>query len=249
MVDELLSQLGLNQKEAKLYQILLERKPETAAVISSESGESRTNTYMILESLQQKGLVAQDDSHTVRRYSVQSPQRLQELLLKRQEELKQANQALKTALPDLSSKYALAQHKPGVTHREGLQGLKDVLEDMVRSGEEILLIPSNIADEHKEAFILLQEATARRKESGIPTRALMHERGRLWPVMKVWPKQGVKTRFLGEDPYDGEVIMYGETCVFIEYSPDSIVTTTLINKTIATTMKQLFEQLWHVAIP
>lgn len=248
-MEQALFEVGLNEKETAIYLLLVENKPLTAAEISKLSGETRTNTYMLLETLEGLGLVSFDDNQPVRRFVCQPPTKLRDIVIERQQQLKQADAFLRSVLPDLSSKYRLSQHKPGAIYREGLSGLRDVLEDMVKSREEILLIPSNTAHTHKEAFVMLQKATAKRKASGIPTRALMHEEGRQWPIMKVWPKQGVNTRFLGDQPYDGEVVLYGETCVFIEYTPDIIITTTLINKTIATTMKRLFEQLWLVARP
>lgn len=248
-MEQALFEVGLNEKETALYLLLVENKPLTAAEISKLSGETRTNTYMLLETLEGIGLVNFDDNQPVRRFVCQPPTKLRDIIIERQQQLKQADASLRSILPDLSSKYRLAQHKPGVIYREGLDGLRDVLEDMVRSQDEILLIPSSLANEHAEAFEMLKKAAVKRKAHKIGTRAVMFEGARDWDILKFWPKQGIETRFLGQKPYDGEVLIYGETCVFVEYASDRIITTTLTNAVISTTMKQLFEQLWRTAKP
>lgn len=245
-MESTLSNIGLNDKEVKIYLFLLDQKPMTAVDIAKGIKESRTNTYMILESLEKRGLVITNDSLAVRHFGAAPPQKLRDIVLRQQQLVKEADAGLRSIMPELSSKFRLSQHKPGVIYREGLAGLRDVLEDMVRSEQEILLIPSDVADEHKEAFEMLFKATVKRKASDIPTRAILHKRGRNWPVLKLWPKQGVNTRFIGEDPYNGEVIIYGDNCIFITYVPE-LITTVITNRTIAKTMKQLFEQLWEVA--
>ncbi len=248
-MESALLDIGLNEKETALYLKLIENRPLTASEISKLAKETRTNTYMLLESLQVFGLVEFDDTQPVRRFVCQPPAKLHDMVIDRQQQLKQVDASLRSVLPELSSKYRLAQHKTGVIYREGLDGLRDVLEDMVRSQDEILLIPSSLANEHAEAFEMLKKAAVKRKAHKIGTRAVMFEGARDWDILKFWPKQGIETRFLGQEPYDGEVLIYGETCVFVEYAPDRIITTTLTNAVISTTMKQLFEQLWRTAKP
>lgn len=245
-MESVLAEVGLSEKEIKLYLFLLERKPLPAVSIAKGIEESRTNTYMLLDALSKLELVISDDNLAVRHFGIAPPQNLRNIVVEKQQSIKQADAGLRSIMPELSSKYRLSQHKPGVIYREGIDGLRDVLEDMVRAEQEILLIPSDVADEHTEAFEMLLKATVKRKASNIPTRAILHKRGRNWPVMKSWPKQGIATRFIGEDPYDGEVIIYGDNCIFITYVPE-LITTVITNKTIAKTMKQLFEQLWAVA--
>ncbi len=247
-MEQALIDIGLTEKEAKIYIVLLENQSLTAAEISRAIKESRTNTYMLLESLKKQSLVIEDENKPVKRFIASSPKTLKEVLASRQEEIKKANSSLNNYLPELNSKYRLSQHKPGVVYREGLDGLRDVLEDQIRSADkEILLIPSSDADLHTEAFEMLKKATIKRQAHGIKTRALIHEGARDWEIIKFWPKHDVDVRYIGKSPYTGEVIIYGDTSLFLEYTAETVITTALTNKNITATMKQLFEELWRKA--
>lgn len=247
-MEQVLKDVGMSDKEARIYLVLLDNQWLSAAEIAKETNESRTNTYMLLDSLLSLGLVEEEGSRPIKRFVAAPPKVLRDILAAKQEEIKKASTTLNGYLPELTSKYRLSQHKPGVIYREGLDGLRDALEDQIRSADkEILLIPSSNADEHAEAFEMLKKATIKRKAHGIKTRALIHEGARDWEIIKFWPKHDVEVRYIGKSPYTGEVIIYGDTSLFLEYTTETVITTALTNKNITATMKQLFEELWQKA--
>ena len=245
MID-ILKQLGLNEKEALFYLILLENETLTATELAKAAEESRTNTYMIIDRLQAMSLV-ESDSSPVKRFTAVNPVQLQQLVIDKQEDLKALNAQLRSLLPGLNSKYQLAHHRPGVIHRQGLEGLKESFEDMTRTGKEVLIFDSDVSVHNKDAFAVILKSLAERKKSGIKSRALLHNAGREYPGIAEWPqKRNMDVRFSGDIPYEGEVAVYGDKCAFTVYVPDIIVTT-ITNAVIADTMRTVFENLWQHA--
>ena len=250
-METLFTALGLNEKEAKLYEFLLEQPGLAGSVIAKRFGEPRSNTYLLLNALTEKNLVEINDDQPQRRFYAADPITLRRLLAKKQNELKQVDKSLLAELPALSSKYRLAHHKPGVVYRQGIDGLKESLEDMIRSGEEILLFPGDvgIGNRSNETFDVLLKGVFKRKAAGISTRTLLYEAARNeYKQIHEWPKRGMEVRFFGKSPFDGEVVIYGDKCAFTVYEPELIVTT-LTNKQIAQTMRSLFDAMWQVAEP
>lgn len=246
MMLEILKQLGLNEKEAQFYLVLLEHEALTTAELAKATGESRTNAYMIIEKLQAMRLV-ESDSSPVKRYTAVNPVQLQRILAEKQEDLKALNAQLRSILPGLSSKYQLAHHKPGVVYRQGLEGLRESFDDMTRTGKEVIIFNSDVSVQNEEAFAVILKSLKERKKRGIKSRALLHDAGREYPGIAEWPKKrNVNVRFSGDIPYEGEVAIYSDKCAFTVYMPEIIVTT-ITNPVIADTMRRVFENLWEQA--
>src|SRR5688500_13070795 len=98
-MEEIFTKIGLTAKETRIYLILLESGSQTAAELARASGEKRTNIYMLLEGLQQKGVVIASDEQPIRGYSACDPAKLMQVLQAEQERHDQAAAALKAALP------------------------------------------------------------------------------------------------------------------------------------------------------
>ncbi len=246
-MEKLLAAVGLSKKESSIYLVLLENGMSTASNIASLISESRTNTYMLIESLISKRMILQDDSK-VKKFNAADPRKIQSIMDAKQRELQDLSIQLQNRLPELSSKFSLANHRPGVAHRQGIEGFKESLLDMERCADEVLIIPSHITDDNREAYVMLQKALARRRAKGISSRSVLHEAGRQYNDIEAWPKKGIEVRFLGEKFYEGEVVIYADKCAFTVYAP-TIIVTTITNKVIADTMRTVFENLWGSAKP
>lgn len=246
-MNDALVQLGLSEKEAELYLLLLSENTNTAAQLAKRAKESRTNTYMILERLVEENLVEVDESAPVRRYRSADPERLKDLLNQRQQQLRNDQAALLSSLPELRSMYRLAHHKPGVLYLEGIEGLKTLLEDNVRTGVRVDLIASDEALSNPEAWELLQKAAVKRKARGIATRGLFHvANDKHWQRVKKWESKGYEVRRWGSEDLPGEIVVYEDKVAFTVYRP-VIVVTIVTDAVIAQTFRIMFEQLWQQA--
>ena len=59
MFEQFLEEIGLSEKEAKIYLALLQVDRDTIQDLATKTGINRTTVYPVLETLQKKGLVSE----------------------------------------------------------------------------------------------------------------------------------------------------------------------------------------------
>ena len=246
-MKETLHKLGLNQKEAGMYQLLLGNPNLTASQISQRSDESRTNTYMVLDSLKSSGLVEENTTQPVKRYNAADPQNLKKLLQVKQQELRQTQASLNTLLPQLESSYNLAQHKPGVAHLEGLDGFRSLLDDMANAQDETVWLWASAKSYRGTSMRpILDRGIQKRRARGIKTNAIYPEQGRQWGVSESAEAQNFEVRFWGNQPTIAEIVLYDNKVAFTVYEP-AMVVTIVTNDILASTFQAMFQQIWQQA--
>lgn len=244
-MEETLHQVGLNEKEAAIYLLLLKTPDLTAQQLAGATDIKRTNIYRLLDALIEQELVMPDNS-PIKRFRAAEPQSLQKLLRKKQEKLKQASQSLSSAIPTLRSQYSLSLNKPGVVHMAGSVGFEQLLTDMTTSETEVLLVASDDFPTDPVIADRFQELIMQRKACGITTRALFHDCEYKEAIRRKFHDRGFDVRFVGTTPFKGEVVLYEHNTAFTVYDP-SLVTTIVTSQHITGTMRTLFEELWTVA--
>lgn len=126
-----LKQFGLNDKEIKVYLASLELGTASVLNISKKARLKRPTTYIVLESLLEKGLVSEVPRKNKTLFIAENP----ELLTKK---LKEREQALAQSLPFLKSIYNISEKKPEVRFYEGRKGVETVYNEIMSSKEEIV---------------------------------------------------------------------------------------------------------------
>lgn len=245
-MNDVLLQIGLNRKEAEIYMYLLTKGPQTTLQLSEATGEKRTNVYMILDRLTALAVVTADDTKSSRLFAANDPQSLRQLLIAEQQRQNQVSTALSAAMPRLKSIYALSNDKPGVVHLTGLDGFQSVLDDMEHSTGDVLLIAGDTSLGNKDAYGLLQKSLQKRAAAGICTRAIFKASSRETLDKMAFSDKNFEVRFLGAAPYPSELAIYESNVLFTNYEP-SVLNTVITDANIATTLRQLFEELWSKA--
>lgn len=133
MLYKELIQLGLSEKEAKVYLASLELGKATVQKIAEKSGVNRATTYFILESLLKLGLVSTYDQDKKTFFSAEPPELLINLLKKQEAEIHQKALNFEEILPELRSVYNLAEDKPRVRFYEGKDGLFAIQQDFLQT--------------------------------------------------------------------------------------------------------------------
>jgi sugar-specific transcriptional regulator TrmB len=243
---EVLKRLDFSDKESKIYLHLVSNPPLTAAELAKQLRESRTNIYMVLDKLVQRGVIVADDTEPVRRFAAADPSSLQNLVKIRQREIIVAKQALDTTLPDLISAFNLGQQRPGVVSQEGVEGLKASMNDMGKSKTDLLVWGSDIANQQPEVWKIIETAGYKRRSKGINTRCLFHNEAITWPHIQEFKDKGFDVRIWGDKPFIGEVVVYDNKVAITNYA-DTIIVTTLTHQVIADTFRTIFENCWQAA--
>src|SRR5262245_42395848 len=124
---EILERIGLNQKEASVYMALLELGTASVNPIANKARIKRPTTYLVLDQLQQKGIVSVVPRAKKALYTAESPDKLISDLQKKEE-------LLKRSMPSLLAMYNARKEKPQVQLFEGLEGVKLVYDKILEAG-------------------------------------------------------------------------------------------------------------------
>lgn len=166
-MEEILKDLGLNDNEIKIYITLLNNGPQQTNMISRKSNIHRRNVYDSLDRLIEKGYVAYIKENNVKIYSATNPKHILEKL-----ELKK--KSFEEMLPELLFKFNRENEKKETLFYRGKEGLKQIFEDQIKIGEEILIYATsyNVQETMKYFFLKYDRE---RKEKNIPVRMIFDE--------------------------------------------------------------------------
>ncbi|MBI2129018.1 helix-turn-helix domain-containing protein [Candidatus Woesearchaeota archaeon] len=131
MEKEALIKIGLSNREAEAYITLLQLEEALASEISERTRESRSNVYDTLKSLMNKGLVSYAIRNNKKYFRATSPNKLIDFL-------KEKEQDLQSILPNLLALHRPRKKKAVVEVYEGVEGMKTILLDIIRTGKDWL---------------------------------------------------------------------------------------------------------------
>jgi len=241
--ERTLMNIGFTEEEAKSYVELLKSGSSLASSLSSKTRINRSQTYYLLDRMIAKGYVSYAIRNNTRYYSAVAPESVLRLFQEKENELKQA-------IPALSSLRQASPKKPMVEVFEGKEGLKTVLNDILRvkkewlgfvsSGQASSVLPYSVEHWEKE-----------RQKLGIPLRAIMDlstsgkKRGKELSHLK-----HTQIRYIPQE-YSSPTStwVYGDRVVVLMWSEENPVAIRTISETLAKSYSQHFDNLWKMAKP
>jgi len=122
--------LGLSEKEAKVYLAALELGKSPVQPIAQKAGVNRATTYVIIESLTKKGLISSYHEGKKQFFCAEEPEKLSLLFRSQEQELKRNKKYLERILPELRSLVVSKSEKPIVRYFEGKEGLRAISEEL-----------------------------------------------------------------------------------------------------------------------
>lgn len=244
----ILKELGLTETEALIYEVLLEQGPKPAKDLVIPSGLSRGNVYNAVTALVKKGLATEKQGvKTI--YEAAPPSALQTLLNQEQSRFKQLSTTFQSILPQLSADFRLSTGKPVVRVFEGLDGIKQIYNEILNDKKPIFSLIS--ADEpDKEMFRWLRGYYAKeRVKNQIPVVAILSQTNRINDLIKTSATELRQFKITDPNSYQfkGEVNCFGDKIAFISYTSDVLIGAILesisIAQTLQSTIKLAFDLL------
>lgn len=142
MNEEILQEAGLTKTEAIIYTILVKNSPATPPQLAELAGESRTNTYKLLDSLEEMGLVTRDESQPKMRYWANNPSVLLDQLKKRRSDVESAEKRFQSSLPSLVDEYFKHSEQPAIRYFHGADGVEAVYKDQLKDRQPVTFVHS-----------------------------------------------------------------------------------------------------------
>lgn len=165
-----LSAAGLNATEAKMYQTLLSRPEWKPVSIAKVVGESRTNTYKILDTLTEMGLAQKYDKAKVIHYRANHPSRLIELAEERKAAARSAEAVLVASSQALLAEYLQVHEQPGIRYYTGKEGIEQIYRDQIKEAQPISMLITK-EDRALYGYDFMHSIRSLAPDAGIPRRA------------------------------------------------------------------------------
>lgn len=135
-LDQILETIGLNSSEIAVYKTALQAGPRPASVIAKRANIKRGQTYNVLSSLSEKGVIQEFVKNGVRHFTCSSPRALVSMLDSRRGEIENKRSKLLELIPDLERLARCDDAKPKVRFFQGDEGIKEIFEDILRTRED-----------------------------------------------------------------------------------------------------------------
>lgn len=245
MYEKELENLGLSEKEAKVYLAFLELGPETVQNIARKAGINRPTTYLQIESLKDRGLMSEFQRGKKTFYSAESPGRLLSILGAFEKELEFKKSEAQRILPLLNDLFAGAGERPMVRFLEGAEGAKTLQADFLSVKNKTIESFANL-DKVFELFPKHeQEYSQKRIRKGIKSRVIYtRQAGPLAGADD--PVKLRETRYLPPEkfPLSADITIYDNKVAIATYRAKPIGAV-IESQEIADTMRAIFNLIWN----
>lgn len=250
-IEQILQELGLQDKEPDVYLALLKTPgAQPASIIATRANLNRTTVYKSLVKLVKKGLVTKTQRQGITCFFAEEPdKRLETLLLSQRKHLDLINENLLTLLPDIKNMQQQELHKPKMRYYEGLEGVKRLYEDTLIEGQTIYAF-EDVHDFPPELKTwLFENYMPRRAEKGIFAQVLTPKNPTNIRYRDEDKKAFKETRFIPKStfPIEIEINIYGHKTAFFSYKPEEMFSVILESQSIAKSMKSIFNLCWKIA--
>ena len=240
MRRQALINIGLSGNEADIYLALLELGPSLVSKIVEKTGINRTNIYDRLERLIDRGLVAYVIKSGRKHFSAAEPKRILRYLEEKKSKIIDEQEQILVMMPEFDSLKPNAEEE-SVEIYEGKEGLKTILEEIIRSKMDILTYGSegNFSSILKYYF---KHYLRRLEKNKIKMKVIFnyddHTKPFDWKFAEV--------RYIPKDyKSPTETTIYGDTVVIflLTKQPKAIV---MKSKTVVQAYRNNFSLLWKI---
>lgn len=240
----LLKKIGLNDKEIKIYLMLLEMGSSSVRAISDNTNLNRGTVYDILKKLINLGLASYYHKETKQKFVAENPEKLLKILVDKEQELKKSKTAFVELIPQLKSLQNKEGDQPITKLYEGRKGIRYILDDVLTTlgssavKEYYIYSATNASDDINNSY---PDFSKERIKRNIKVKAISLSEG--------GGMHGLDERkWLGSHEESATfVIIYKNKCAFISRDTKGDPVGVIIeNKAICDTQRIIFSTLWKL---
>lgn len=235
--EKVLKDLGLSEKEAKVYVALLSLGQSPVNPISRKSSLHRVTCYDILKYLQEKGLVSYVIKSGVKYFEAAEPRKLLG-------DLQEKEAKVKSILPELELLKKSVKKMPSIELYEGIAGLKTVVEDVIKEGKESWFIADPEFIDALQYYF--PHFIKKKRKSGMFSRVITLDCRRMRDYKIKSPRKFVDLRYISQRLPMTKII-YGNKVGMLTFEKNNAIGIIVENKQAADTERMLFSLLWKSA--
>ena len=243
MVNDLID-LGLSQEEAKVYLAILELGGSYASNIARKAGIHRATCYHILNNLKTKGFINSYTKDKAQWFNADNPSRIIEM-----ERLRL--QHAQDLVPQLLSIANAITFKPKIRFYEGVEGVKNVFEDILKTKDKEVLGYTNIGALGVLLTDYFKEYCRKKIQRKLKTRYISPAtKEGVDIVEKYYPKNYNKDLVeillvnKKEFYFENEISIYENKVAIFSLNPDEVIGILIESATFAKSMRSIFDLAW-----
>lgn len=248
-IEQILIELGLQDKEPEVYLVLLKTPgAQPASIIATRANLNRTTVYKALIKLSKMGLVTKTQHQGITCFFAENPdEHLENLLKNKRKHLDMVNENLLGILPKIQGMQRQELHKPRMKYYEGVEGIMRVYQDTLIEGRPIYAFENvdHMADGIKK--FIFNEYIPKRVAENIFAYVIVPESKVNADFKKLDKKSLRETRIIKKIafPMKIEINIYGEKTAFFSYKEEEMFGVILDSQDIAKSMKAIFNLCWE----
>ncbi len=235
--------LGLTETEGKAYITLLELGGGYVSAIARKAKLPRVNCYHTLENLIKKGLASYITKDNVRYYSPEPPQKIANML---EEKALYARKIL----PELLSITNTLALKPKIKYFEGMDGLKNILEDTLTAKKELLGY-SNLKSVSDLIGDYISQYAEKKMKKQLKTRIICPSSKEAFQYTKKYypanfPPELIEILYVNpkEFWFEHEITIYDNKVAVISLNPEELIGMIFESPVYARSQRAIFNLAW-----
>ncbi|MFH2062718.1 MAG: helix-turn-helix domain-containing protein [bacterium] len=249
MVKELI-EIGLSEKEARVYLAGLELGPATAQNIAVKALVNRPTTYIMIESLTRRGLMSQVLQGKKKMFTASSPEQFLYVLKNKRLELDKRERFFSDFVEreKVKAKKVSSVEKPEIQIFEGIDGLLEYQTQILslNKGTEVLEMTSPSRSLENLPASIVDYDIRKKIVRKLSIRSLSFVSADV--LLK--PNPECKERVINKEefPFNSEIVLYDNRVAFVVYGKDLTILV-VKNREIFDSIKMMFEVFWKKGTP
>jgi len=233
-----LKNAGLDEAEAKVYLAALELGETNISRLAKKSGIKRTTTYLVVDSLKEKGLLSSAKKGNKTKFYAEDPRKIDELIMEKKK-------AIDKIMPELLSFANLLDRKPKIRYFEGKDAYKEVFKDILKYPNSEVLAWFN--EKFVDYDFFPNYFIPKRKEKKIWARAIFPDNPKTREIAQSDQVELRQGKFIASDRFkmEIEINIYGKNKIgLIAYDEELAVI--IESQKIFEAQKSIFEVMWEM---
>lgn len=247
MSNDTLKNIGLTEYEGEIYELLLRLGEIPMAFLVKESQLKHSTVYSIVDSLVKKRLVTQKDIKKKLHVKAESPAKLLDIARNQFNFANSTLSSMQSMLPSFLTLYINSTTKPAVRVFEGIEGVKQVYQDILNEGKFVYSL-IKVGSTNRELSSWIDNFyTKKRIANNIHTNVIASNVANVKEFKARDTKELRATRVISQTsfPLEIEVNIYGEKVALVYQANDYPLLGIIINHPkISSSFKSWFDLAW-----
>ena len=247
-----LKNLGLSDKEAQVYLVLLQKGLLTPLELSRLTKINRTTIYRILEKLKEIGVAEEVLDQKSTKFQAGAPEKLEILLTKKEAELSKLREIIPNLITNLSVTPDTTPSPTKVIYYRGKSGLQQLLWNTLKAAGKTEVVGYGYSDWNESIGKAFAEKIRREYVNReIYSKEILNtvDKEKKYTDISPYVRQFYEGRYLPKSKIEinHDTYIYNNIFAFHHFFKGDLFGIEIHNPEIAKTQRQIFYLLWKIA--